>query len=78
MSAVALQMALFNVINPQINLFLIDEPSEALDDGNKVVMAEMFRRMNNMLNAMHGTMLIVSRDEKMVESCETIITVGAQ
>lgn len=77
MSAVALQMALFNVINPQINLFLIDEPSEALDDGNKVVMADMFRRMNNMLNAMHGTMLIVSRDEKMVESCETVITVGA-
>ena len=53
------------------------EPSEALDDGNKVVMAEMFRRMNNMLSAMNGTMLIVSRDEKMVESCETVITVGA-
>ena len=77
MSAVALQMALFNVIHPSINLFLIDEPSEALDDGNKVVMAEMFRRMNNMLSAMNGTMLIVSRDEKMVESCETVITVGA-
>ena len=77
MSAVALQMALFNVIHPNINLFLIDEPSEALDDGNKVVMAEMFRRMNNMLSAMNGTMLIVSRDEKMVESCETVITVGA-
>lgn len=77
MSSVALQMALFNVIHPHINLFLIDEPSEALDDGNKVVMAEMFRRMNNMLSAMNGTMLIVSRDEKMVESCETVITVGA-
>ena len=77
MSAVALQMALFNVIHPNINLFLIDEPSEALDDGNKVVMAEMYRRMNNMLSAMNGTMLIVSRDEKMVESCETVITVGA-
>lgn len=77
MSAVALQMALFNVIHPNINLFLIDEPSEALDDGNKVVMADMFRRMNNMLSAMNGTMLIVSRDEKMVESCETVITVGA-
>lgn len=78
MSAVALQMALFNVIKPQINLFLIDEPSEALDDSNKVVMADMFRRMNNMLAAMNGSMLIVSRDEKMIESCETVITVGAQ
>lgn len=78
MSAVALQMALFHVINPHINLFLIDEPSEALDDSNKVVLADMFRRMNNMLSAMNGTMLIVSRDEKMIESCETLITVGAQ
>lgn len=77
MSAVALQMALFTVIHPNINLFLIDEPSEALDDGNKVVMADMFQRMNNMLSAMNGTMLIVSRDDKMVESCETVLTVGS-
>ena len=75
-SAVALQMALVEVIKPNINLFLFDEPSESLDVENKIVMSELFRRMNRMLPSIGGTMLIVSRDEQLIESCENIININ--
>lgn len=74
-SAVALQMALVEVIKPNINLFLFDEPSESLDIENKYVMAELFRRMNRLLPSIGGTMLIVSRDEQLIESCENVINI---
>ena len=72
-SSVALQMALVEVVQQNINLFLFDEPSEALDVENKYIMAEMFKRMNRMLPSIGGTMLIVSRDEQLIESCENVI-----
>ena len=72
-SSVALQMALVEVVQQNINLFLFDEPSEALDVENKYVMAEMFKRMNRMLPSIGGTMLIVSRDDQLIESCENVI-----
>jgi len=72
-----LQMALVEVIKPNINLFLFDEPSEALDVENKIVMSDLFRRMNRLLPSIGGTMLIVSRDEQLIESCENIIDVTA-
>ena len=75
-SAVALQMALVEVIKPNINLFLFDEPSESLDVENKIVMSELFRRMNRLLPSIGGTMLIVSRDEQLIESCENIININ--
>jgi len=75
-SAVALQMALVEVIQPNINLFLFDEPSEALDVENKYIMAEMFKKMNRLLPSIGGTMLIVSRDEQLIESCENVITIS--
>ena len=75
-SAVALQMALVEVIKPNINLFLFDEPSESLDVENKIVMSELFRRMNRMLPSIGGTMFIVSRDEQLIESCENIININ--
>ena len=74
-SSVALQMALVAVVQQNINLFLFDEPSEALDVENKYVMAEMFKRMNRMLPSIGGTMLIVSRDEQLIESCENTINI---
>ena len=75
-SAVALQMALVEVISPNINLFLFDEPSEALDTENKIVMAELFKRMNRLLPSIGGTMLIVSRDEPLIEACENTININ--
>jgi DNA repair exonuclease SbcCD ATPase subunit len=75
-SAVALQMALVEVIRPNINLFLFDEPSESLDVENKIVMADLFRRMNRLLPSIGGTMLIVSRDEQLIESCENTININ--
>lgn len=77
-SAVALQMALVEVIRPNINLFLFDEPSESLDVENKIVMADLFRRMNRMLPSIGGTMLIVSRDEQLIESCENVININSK
>ncbi len=74
-SAVAIQMAVFETVQPSINIFLVDEPSEALDIENKVIMAELFQRMNNMLPAIQGVMLIVSRDEQLINSCENIINI---
>lgn len=68
-SALALQMAIFEVIQPNINLFLVDEPSESLDVENKAIMADMFQRMNNMLPTIDGTMLIVTRDTQIIEAC---------
>lgn len=75
-SAVALQMALVEVIKPNINLFLFDEPSESLDIENKIVMSELFIRLNRMLPSIGGTMLIVSRDDQLIESCENIININ--
>ena len=77
-SAVALQMALVEVIRPNINLFLFDEPSESLDVENKIVMADLFRRMNRMLPSIGGTMLIVSRDEQLIDSCENVININSK
>lgn len=77
-SAVALQMALVEVISPNINLFLFDEPSEALDTENKIVMAELFKRMNRLLPSIGGTMLIVSRDEPLIEACENTININSR
>ena len=75
-SAVALQMALVEVIRPNINLFLFDEPSESLDVENKIVMADLFQRMNRLLPSIGGTMLIVSRDQQLIDSCECIIDIN--
>lgn len=78
MSAVALQMALFAVMQPNLNLYLIDEPTESLDDGNKATMADMFAKMQAMLPSVEGTMLIVTRDDPVIASCgNTIEVTGA-
>ena len=74
-SAVLLQMAIFEVVQPQINLFLVDEPSEALDDQNKTMMAGLFQRMNNLLPAIEGVMLIVTRDWQLIDSCTNQINI---
>jgi ABC-type ATPase involved in cell division len=75
-SAVVLQMAIFEVVQPNINLFLVDEPSESLDDENKIIMADLFQRMNRMLPAIEGTMMIVSRDMQLIDSCENVLNVS--
>ena len=75
MSAVALQMALLAVMRPGMNLYLVDEPAEALDGANKLVLAGMFHRLNKMFANMDGTMLVVTRDEQIVESCENNIEI---
>ena len=75
MSAVALQMALFAVMQPNLNLYLIDEPTESLDDGNKATMADMFAKMQTMLPSVEGTMLIVTRDEPVIASCGNTIEI---
>ena len=76
MSAVALQMALLDVMKPGMNLYLIDEPTEALDENNKEVMASMFATMSQMLPAVSGTMLIVTRDEAAIQACTARIEIG--
>lgn len=76
MASVALQMAIFAVSTPNMNLYLIDEPTEACDDANKEVMAQMFERMNLMLESASGTMLIVARDETTLASCGNTIEVN--
>lgn len=75
-SAVVLQMAIFEVVQPNINLFLVDEPSESLDEENKIIMADLFQRMNRMLPTIEGTMMIVSRDTQLIESCENVLNVS--
>lgn len=75
MSAVALQMALFAVMQPNLNLYLIDEPTESLDDGNKATMADMFAKMQTMLPSVEGTMLIVTRDDPVIASCGNTIEI---
>ena len=78
MSAVALQMALFAVMQPNLNLYLIDEPTESLDDGNKATMADMFAKMQTMLPSVEGTMLIVTRDDPVIASCGNTIEVTGE
>lgn len=76
MASVALQMALFDVMQPNMNLYLIDEPTEPLDEGNKQIMAEMFGRMNALLPAVDGVMFIVTRDTPIIEGCANMVEAG--
>ena len=78
MASVALQMALFDVMQPNMNLYLIDEPTEPLDEGNKQIMAEMFGRMNALLPAVDGVMFIVTRDTPIISSCTNVVEAGRQ
>lgn len=78
MASVALQMALFDVMQPNMNLYLIDEPTEPLDEGNKQIMAEMFGRMNALLPAVDGVMFIVTRDTPIIEGCTSVVEAGRQ
>jgi len=64
------------MLKPAISLFLLDEPAEALDEQNKRVMADMFRKLNTVLPAMNGTMLLVTRDQQLIESCNNVIDIG--
>lgn len=75
-ASVILQMSIYEVIQPQINIFLVDEPSESLDEENKHIMADLFARMNNLLPAIKGVMLIVSRDQQLIDNCENVLTIG--
>ena len=76
MSAVALQMALFAVMRPNMNLYLIDEPTEALDAENKLIMADMFEHLAKMLPTAEGTMLIITRDEPLAQKCGNVVEIG--
>ena len=78
MSAVALQMALITVVAPNINVCILDEPAEALDGSNKVLMADMLARMSRMLPSVDGTMLVVTRDQQIIDSCGSTIEIGEQ
>lgn len=78
MSAVALQMALITVVAPNINVCILDEPAEALDGSNKVLMADMLSRMSRMLPSVDGTMLVVTRDQQIIDSCGSTIEIGEQ
>ena len=69
-------MAVLSVVYPNMNMYLIDEPAEALDEGNKLVMAQLFSRMAQLLPTMDGMMLIVTRDQQIMESCSNVIRVG--
>lgn len=76
MASVALQMAIFDVLTPNINIFLMDEPSESMDTENKSILSNLFERMSNLLPSVEGTMLIVTRDEPIIEACEYTIQLG--
>lgn len=73
MAALALQMAVMRVLPLRLNLYLVDEPAEALDDPNKIVMGQMFNRMRELLSSVDGTMLVVTRDLQLVSSCSQVI-----
>lgn len=75
-SAVILQMAILATVYPNINLFLVDEPAESLDAENKKTMAELFQHMSRMLPTIEGVMLIVTRDDQLIESCGSVFNVN--
>ena len=75
-SAVVLQMSILDVVSPRMNLFLVDEPSEALDPDNKLIQAEMFSKLSTQMPDIDGTMLIVTRDEQLIDSCNNNIKVS--
>ena len=75
-SAVVLQMSILDVVAPRMNLFLVDEPSEALDPENKIIQAGMFAQLSTQMPDIDGTMLIVTRDEQLIDSCNNNIKVS--
>lgn len=76
MASVALQMALYDIMKPNMCLYIIDEPTEPLDNNNKEIMAGMFDRMNRMVASAGGTMLIVTRDQPLIECCNNVLELG--
>lgn len=76
MASVALQMALMQILPMNLSLYLIDEPTEALDVGNKRIMGEMFQKMRSIIPAVKGTMLIVTRDQEVTDACSQTIDIG--
>ena len=66
-------MVLFQIAKPQINLYMADEPSEALDAENKLVLARLLQRMAAMLPSVEGTMIITTRDEATLAACDHVI-----
>lgn len=72
-AAVALQLALVEMLSHDLNFFIMDEPTEALDDSNKRIMSSMFETLTEMLSQETGTMLLITRDEAVIENCSQII-----
>ena len=61
------------VRNPK--LFLFDEPGEALDSGNKAVMADSLQAASRALDK-SGTTIVVTRDQEIIDACENNIELG--
>lgn len=68
-ASVVLQMGILTVARPNMNLFMTDEPSEALDVENKFIQAQLFGRLSAIMPAIEGVMLIVTRDTQLIEAC---------
>ena len=74
-TACALLLALADVVSPNIRLFLFDEPGEALDSGNKAVMADSLQAASRALDK-SGTTIVVTRDQEIIDACENNIELG--
>lgn len=75
-AAVILQMAIFETLAPRLNIFFVDEPTEALDPENTAIMAQLLQKMSRMLPSIDGVMLLATRDEQLIDSCENTINVS--
>lgn len=76
MSSIVLQMAMFEVVNPDISLYLMDEPAESMDPGNKEVLSALLARLGSLLHACMGSVLIVTRDNELIDACENVLQAG--
>jgi DNA repair exonuclease SbcCD ATPase subunit len=77
MASVALQAALLQTAAPNLALLALDEPAEAADENNVRYMADMLRRMISVLDSDTGTVLVITRNQPLIEAADNIIELGA-
>lgn len=75
MAAVIVQLAVLNVVRPQLGVIAMDEPDAALFGENKFKMCEVLMAVRNSLLGTNGVALIATHDEDVMNCCSTNINV---
>lgn len=73
LASVILQIAVNSCVEPNLSLFLMDEPETACDDNNVRLMAQLFASLNAKVSNSNGNVLMITRQPVLIEECKYIL-----